>query len=205
MVGVRRSTPPSGPPVISVILIGLGVGAGALALLALHLLPTGLSPARNPVSQYGITPYRAGYRVQTIAYALAGVGAAIGMAAIPGSSLVVGLLLLFAASRLAIRWFPMDTPGTTPTVTGVAHGVLAAIAFGSVGLAALRLPTVLSKDGLDPGIGLGSGVLAAGMLLCFILMAVERRSRSSHYGLVERIFYGSMTVWLVLVALLVLP
>ncbi|MDA8331575.1 MAG: hypothetical protein M0027_10310 [Candidatus Dormibacteraeota bacterium] len=54
VVGVRRSTPPSGPPVISVILIGLGVGAGALALLALHLLPTGLSPVRNPVSQYGI-------------------------------------------------------------------------------------------------------------------------------------------------------
>jgi len=47
--------------------------AGVIALLALavvvasltylHLEPTGLSPVRNAVSQYGITSFRAGYRV----------------------------------------------------------------------------------------------------------------------------------------------
>ena len=58
--------------------------AGVTALLALavtvaslgylHFAPTGLSPVRNAVSQYGITPFRAGYRVATLAaFRLAGV------------------------------------------------------------------------------------------------------------------------------------
>ena len=49
--------------------------AGAVPLLALavvvaslvylHIEPTGLSPLRNAVSQYGITSFKAGYRVAT--------------------------------------------------------------------------------------------------------------------------------------------
>jgi hypothetical protein len=55
--------------------------AGMIALAALavtvaslgylHLAPTGLSPIRNAVSQYGITPFRTGYRAATIAFAVA--------------------------------------------------------------------------------------------------------------------------------------
>lgn len=33
-------------------------------MIILHLLPTGLSPVRNAVSQYGITRYRQGYRIE---------------------------------------------------------------------------------------------------------------------------------------------
>ena len=43
-------------------LVALAVVVGSLS--ALHLLPTGLSPVRNAVSQYGITGYRALYRSQ---------------------------------------------------------------------------------------------------------------------------------------------
>ena len=58
------------------------VAAGVIALLALavtvasltwlHVEPTGLSAVRNPVSQYGITRFRIGYRVATLAFAAAG-------------------------------------------------------------------------------------------------------------------------------------
>jgi hypothetical protein len=46
-------------------LIGLAVTVASLAWL--HARRTGLSWGRNPVSQYGITPFRSGYRVATIA------------------------------------------------------------------------------------------------------------------------------------------
>jgi hypothetical protein len=42
----------------SLIIAGLSVGVASL--VALHLLPTGMSLLRNAVSQYGITAYRAG-------------------------------------------------------------------------------------------------------------------------------------------------
>jgi len=51
-------------------LLALAVTAASLGYL--HLAPTGLSPVRNAVSQYGITPFRAGYRVATIAFGAAG-------------------------------------------------------------------------------------------------------------------------------------
>ena len=95
-----------------VALIASGLSIGVVALVLLHLLPSGLSPLRNPVGQYGITRFKAGYRAQTLAYGLAGVGAAIGIAALPRpSQLVVVLCCVFAASRAGISWFPMDAPG----------------------------------------------------------------------------------------------
>ncbi len=77
--------------------------AGVTALLALavtvaslgwlHVEPTGLSPVRNAVSQYGITPFRIGYRVATIAFAAAGIAlaAGVGVVARTGSAVAVAL------------------------------------------------------------------------------------------------------------------
>lgn len=98
--------------VASATLISAGLTVGLAALVLLHVLPTGLSPLRNVVSQYGISEYRAGYRVQTLAYAVA----AIGIATLPGSvGVVVALCAIFAAARALISWFPMDAPGATRT------------------------------------------------------------------------------------------
>src|ERR1700684_2951149 len=92
----------------------LMIAAGVVSLLALavvvaslaylHIEPTGLSPVRNAVSQYGITPFRSGYRVATIAFAIAGVALAVGIDRATGSrsSAVVVLLAIFAAARAAI-------------------------------------------------------------------------------------------------------
>lgn len=60
---------------------GLALGATACApaaMIILHLLPTGLSPVRNAVSQYGITRYRQGYRILTVALGVAGLAAVVG-------------------------------------------------------------------------------------------------------------------------------
>ena len=74
----------------------LALAAVVVSLGYLHLEPTGLSPVRNAVSQYGITSFRAGYRVATIAFGLSGVALASGVdraVSGRGRSLVVGLLV----------------------------------------------------------------------------------------------------------------
>jgi hypothetical protein len=188
--------------VASATLISAGLAVGLAALVLLHFLPTGLSPLRNAVSQYGISEYRAGYRVQTLAYAVAGIGAAIGIAALPGSvGIVVALCAIFAAARALISWFPMDAPGATRTRTGSRHGVLAIAAFLAAGFASRELVSLLNRDGIHPGIAAASDVLALLMALSLIGMALARRT--PYFGVVERAFYVCMTAWLATVAVLV--
>lgn len=182
-----------------------GVTVGVVALVVLHVAPTGLSPLRNAVSQYGISPYRTGYRVQTIAFGVAGAGAAVGLASLPGAaSVLVALCAVFAGARLSISWFPMDTPGTTLTTTGRRHGLLAICAFGAVGVAAEELSRLLTRDGIDAGYATASGTLAVLMLVSFIAMGTARRAGGGYFGVIERGFYACMSAWLVLVAALLL-
>jgi hypothetical protein len=103
----------------------------------------------DAVSRYGISHYRAGYRVLTLSMAVA---AAV-PAGLPGAltgwqvATVVGLVAVFAVARAAISWFPMDEPGTQPP-SGHArvHGILAFATFPSATAAAPRLSRVLNVD-----------------------------------------------------------
>jgi hypothetical protein len=185
-------------------LIAAGLAAGLGALVALHLAPTGLSALRNAVSQYGITSYRSGYRIQTIGYAVAGLGAAIGISALPGPvAIPAGLCLIFAAARALISWFPMDTPGAQPTATGRRHGLLAAAAFVGASLAAWQLAKLLRHDSLHPAIATASATLAVVMTITLLAMiASGRAAQGRYFGLIERGFYLSMTAWLATVAVL---
>ena len=181
-----------------------GSASCLLTLVVLHVLPTGLSPLTNPVSQYGITSYRLGYRVQTIARGIAAIAAAIGISelGIGGAPLVVLFLVIFGAARLAISWFPMDVPGAARTESGRWHGLLALAAFGGATLAALRLGTDLGRSNVwvharGPIAGLGIA-----MLVCLISMGAARRSESMrhYFGVVERAFYAGTIGFLFVVA-----
>ena len=182
-----------------------GTASSLLALVVLHLLPTGLSPVSNPVSQYGITSYRLGYRIQTVAMGSAAIAGAIGISelGIGGGPTVVALFVIFGAARLVIGWFPMDEPGSAHTDTGRRHGVLALIAFGGATLGALRLGSDLSSSNTwvlasQPIAGLGIA-----MLVCLIAMGASRRSGSlrHYFGLVERAFYAATIGLLFVVAI----
>ncbi len=186
---------------IALIATGLAVGVGALVVL--HVLPTGLSPMRNAVSQYGISAYAMGYRVQTLAYGLAGVGAAIGLASLHGpTELVVVLCAVFAAARMLISWFPMDQPGAERSEHGRRHGLLAIGAFVGAGLAAAALGKLLTHDHTHPALSAASEAFALVMLADLLAMRIDRRAEGHHFGLIERGFYALMTGWLVLVAVL---
>ena len=182
-------------------------GAIALAALAavvaslgyLHLAPTGLSPIRNAVSQYGISPMRSGYRVATIAFAVAGVALAVGIDRAVGSraSAVVVLLALFAAARAAISWFPMDAPGAPSTSTGRAHRLLATAAFGGATAAAFKLASLLADGARWHSLAPASYALGAlmGASLGALVLSRSYPALRERFGLVERGFYVSAIAW----------
>jgi Protein of unknown function (DUF998) len=187
-----------------VCLAATAVGVGAIVVL--HLLPTGLSPMRNAVSQYGITRYRLGYRIQTISLGVAGAAAAVGIAeAAPGRGrLVLVLLGVFAVARLAISWFPMDAPGSEPTSDGRAHGLLAIATFLAIIVAAARLPQLVHTIGGWHGVATASVVIAWAMVASMVAMIASRRtagSGSGYFGMAERVLYVAIVVWLIAVGI----
>jgi hypothetical protein len=178
-------------------LLALAVVVASLAYL--HLEPTGLSPVRNAVSQYGITSFRAGYRVATIAFAVAGIALAVGLGlAIGGRARqVVILLVIFAIARAVISWFPMDAPGAERSSTGQTHGVLAIAAFGSAALAALRLAGALAGQDAWRSLVPVSLALGCAMTACLVTMVFARGlpAVQARFGAIERGFYLSAIAW----------
>lgn len=176
-------------------------GASLIALLALHLLPTGLAPQEHAVSEYGIGRYRLGYRAMTLAMGAAGTSAAVGVATafpVGGRTVAVILLAVFAACRLAISWFPMDPPGTTtPTPIGAAHVALAIGAFVSAPFAASRMYRGVSglagyggyATALQVAVWV-SGASVVGMLL------LRRGGLRRWFGAIERLVYLGIFVLL---------
>ena len=185
------------------------VAAGVIALLALavtvasltwlHVEPTGLSAVRNPVSQYGITRFRIGYRVATLAFAAAGIALAVGVNLALGSraKTVVVLLVIFAVARALISWFPMDAPDAVRTSTGQAHGLLAIGAFGAATIAALRLANVLSQQGRWHSLAVVSTILGCVMVVCLIALPLSPvlPAVRARFGAFERGFYLSAIAW----------
>jgi hypothetical protein len=161
----------------------------------------------NAVSQYGITRSRLGYRVQTIAFAVAGAAAAVGLAeAAPGRArALIALIIVFALARLVISWFPMDEPGAEPTGHGRMHGVLAVVTFLAIADAARRLGAVATQVPGWTTLASVSTAIAWLMLASLVAMVVVgRRARvnrasPSYFGAAERALYLAIVVWLVLV------
>ena len=184
--------------------IGVGLALGIISLISLHISPTGLSPIRNPVSQYGISKYSLRYRLQTLGFGTAATASAVGVLALPftGAALVI-FTLLFAISRLAISWFPMDQPGTPVTPTGRRHGLLALIAFISAIFAAHQSASFLvDVGGSQRFVHFSSGVQVL-LWIGLIGMFVARRIKANVFGLMERIFYLAMIGWLIEMAWLI--
>jgi Protein of unknown function (DUF998) len=180
----------------------VGTASAMGALLFLHLAPTGLSPLRTPVSQYGITPYRAWYRVMTISMGVAGAGIAAALSRLPSRFYeVIALLAVFAACRLAISWFPMDTPGAPRSSTGQTHGWLAIVTFGSIAIAAIRLCKQLEVNTLLDRLASTSRILGWLMVACFALLFFARLAPDlrRYFGASERALYLAILVWLVVV------
>ena len=170
--------------------LSLACTGGCIACLVyLHLAPTGYSPIRNAVSEYGVGKYAPLYSTQAT---LMGASALWLAVALKQPHKVVVLLVVFAIARITIGWFPTDRMGSRErTGRGSVHLLLAAVAFVTLPWAAVVLTR---SQGGEPWLGRILVVLA-------VLTAVSLRSQlRPWFGLVERALYAGMLAWLILVA-----
>src|SRR5215471_16799687 len=107
--------------------LSLACTAGCMACLVyLHLAPTGYSPVRNAVSEYGVGKYAPLYSTQATLMGAAALWVAVG---VKQPHRVVVLLVIFAIARISIGWFPTDRIGSRQrTPRGGIHLLLAAVA-----------------------------------------------------------------------------
>ena len=172
-------------------------------LVWLHFLPTGYSPVRNAVSDYGVGRFARLYRAQTAAIAVAAILLAAGLeeAVDPGPALVIALLVVFAAARLAIPFFPTDVDRGQPTPTGRIHTLLAGVAFGSIAWAAAALPDHVDwPDVHGTLVVLGWIVVATAVSSGLCMSRPLRRATEPFFGIIERAFYLAMLTWFATVA-----
>lgn len=194
------------PDVVSRLLAGVGLVSMVVALASLvmaHLRPTGLSPLRNPVSQYGISSAAPFYRAQTIAMALAALVLAVALQRClhgGGVGEILVFLILFAAARALISWYPMDAPGAPSSSHGSIHRLLAFAAFISVSVAARLLNSFLSSNAVPNDWHRLSAALSLALVITLLLMLLARLSDGMrrYFGLIERLFYVSCISWLIM-------
>jgi hypothetical protein len=185
--------------------VAMAVGTGALILL--HVLPTGYNPIHDAVSDYAIGRYRAGFWVFTTAGAVSGLALAIALARSHPSkpTLAVAMLLLSAASRLLIPFFPTDQSGSRfQTLKGTVHMVLAVAIFASIAVAASSLGGTLGQEPAWHGVhGLVDGWLPwaiTGTAIATGLAIVGPRLQRI-FGLIERLYYVSSISWFLVVSI----
>lgn len=195
--------------VLLVVLALAGVLATTAALVALHLLPTRLSPLRDPVSAYGISRYAGLYRAQTLGTALAALALAIALPAAGVDSAIpaVAALAVLAAARGLISWVPMDAEGAPRSATGRAHNLLAFGAFAAASVGGFMVGIAFgATDGLRAlapvATSLGWVMTIASALT---IAAAEVRALRPIFGLAERLIYTGMLAWLTMSAIALIP
>lgn len=182
------------------IVAAFAAAAQAVALVVLHVLPTGYSPRSDALSDYGVGRFRAWFWAQALAGAVAGLALAIALAETTPSipALVVVMLLVSAVARLLIPWFPTDQNGSRfQSVPGTIHMVLAIVIFASLIIAASKFGSAVEhraawhsvKGWLSalPWVMTGAAI---GVLLALRAPLLKRR-----FGLIERLFYVASIAW----------
>jgi hypothetical protein len=172
-----------------------------VGLIAVHLLPTGLAPLRDPVSQYHLTRFRPVILVATLSAAVSGVGAILALSALVGPSAIVSdvLLSVFVVARALIPFLRMDAPGSPVTTVGRIHTVLAFAAFGSAIAVAFVAGGVLHDAGY-PEVATWSSVLGSvGAVGAVGLLIGAIARRQNLLGLFERLIYAGFIPWFILI------
>ncbi len=206
LTGLLLATGAVGSTALSIVAaVATAVQAGAL--VALHVLPTGYSPVRDAVSDYGVGRYRIGFWVQVLAGGVASMALAIALAQSSPAKpiLAVAMLLLCAAARFLLPAFPTDQRrGRFQTVKGTTHMVLAVTVFAAIAVAASSLGSTLGNEPAWHGVnGLVDGwlpwVITGTAIATALAIRAPRLKRI--FGLIERSFYLSSIAWFLIVSI----
>jgi hypothetical protein len=167
-------------------------GAGVVFVL-LHLLPTGVRPAVDPVGDYGLTGYRSRYRVMVVRLGVGGSLLAGGLATCTDAGGVVWLWV-FAASRVAIAGFTAARDAWSDSTRERVHVLLSVTAYASI---ALTAAVVTWTDA--PSILRAAGYVVVAAALAALATIVVRPLRG-FIGLGDRALYIASGLWLLIAA-----
>jgi hypothetical protein len=179
-------------------------------MVALHLLPTGFNPRRDPVSLYAAGPF--GWLNAPLAQLAAGL-CALGMAAafvwmgapLPGFGLAA--LILLGLARLALNLVPArlsDTqikPGEPLPRRVIAHDLLAVLSFGAIAIVVMTLTGPLiawsAWRGSAPWL-IVTAIYTPLAVIMFPVSAIVAPLRP-YFGLFQRAIYVGIICWQALV------
>ena len=187
----------------------VAIAVQAIALIALHLLPTGYDPRIDAVSDYGIGKYRGWFTTQALAGAVGCLALAVALAdakpSMPTEAVV--LLVIAGLARLLIPVFPTDQGASRfQTVPGTIHMILAIVIFAAIIVAASKLGSTLEHraawHGVKGWLNVLPWVMTGGAVGTLVAIRIATRSsRMTHVGLFERLFYVASIVWFLIFAI----
>jgi hypothetical protein len=167
--------------------------AATAVLVGLHVLPSGLDPIRDAVSDYGTTPYHRGYRAMVVLLGAGAILLAIALAEETDAHDVFWLWI-YGASRVAIAGFMTDRDPPPFTTEGRIHWLLAAAAFTAIAFAATSIGWSGDPGALEP-FGYAVAATAVGTLVTRVVVPLR-----AVFGLVERLLYATSIAWLLIAA-----
>lgn len=178
-------------------------------LAALHVLPSGYDPIRHAVSDYAIGThghlFRIGLWVSSLGVLALALALITGIGSPPLETRDLVLLMLVPVARVGMTLFPTDLEGDPFTPAGIAHYVLAILAFTLTYLVISDTTSVL-RD-LHPAAWLDSSLkwsAAAVAPELFLVVITMLRPLRRVFGLCERLFLLTTNVWFILVAVLLI-
>lgn len=184
-----------------------GTSVYLAVFVALHRLPTGYSPIRNAVSDYGVGRYRrwftAGLWASSLGVLALAVGLGIGLGSPPMAEHDLVFLGLITLARVGMSVFPTNIEGQRFTRTAALHYVFAIAAFTFTYLAISHLTTQLKP--ITPWHSVERPLSWLAWLVIPALAGVVitmLRPLRRIFGLFERIFLVTTNVWFLTVAVL---
>jgi hypothetical protein len=188
------------------ILAALATAVQAVALIVLHVLPTGYDPVRDAVSDYGVGPYRRWFWLQAVAGGVGCLALGIALAQLHPITPVqaVVALIVTAVARFLIPFFATDQHGSRfQTAHGIVHMILAVIAFGGLIWAATGLWSTLrhyqSWHGAEGALTIIPWIMLGSVIA--LVLAIRGPRLHPLFGLFERLFYLSSITWVLIVAI----
>lgn len=171
--------------------------------LLLHLVPGGIHPVRDAVSDYAASASGVTRRLSRLSAWAAALGwAALGFGLLsdvglgaPRSTMGIWLLVL-ALVLVVMPWVPTDGPGAAKTLRGRVH-LLLAVGWFTISYSTIAPQARLLEAQGMAGVGTGLQVLhviAAISLVALVVSLLVRPLRSRTFGVSERLFILVVTI-----------
>src|ERR1700722_16445232 len=187
----------------ALILLFIVISTGCLVYL--HLLPTGLHPLRNAVSEYGAGRFRFWYQAMCVTQAIAAflTAAALATKVTPAPFVTDAALIVLGLARLIISQAPVIVTHGKHTATSRTHLVMAILIFGSAVVASTSFDIAMVNQvdwaSVLSTLHLFRLAIAFFALFTFLAVAIPRGLR--YVGTVERLLYVSIIGWFVTIGI----